>query len=172
MGWTSISRTGEILSEDKDGRPVQAGDEGQLLVIIQEDYGHKIIVDLVAGVIVIDPESWEIQDRFYFHNAKTALWVCDDTNIVGEMAHIESTFDLKRDEQGRKIHDEQGKLVETRRDTLTPLTFRPIWFSRHYAALPVPVKVVGLQTTLPEMQGGGNYKRMVMLFPDGRLGIT
>ena len=97
--------------------------------------------------------------------------MAEDTSIVGEMANIEYTYDLKLDEKGRKIHDDKGKLVQTKTDHLIPLVFRPIWFSRHISTLPAPVKVMGLQTTLPEMQGGGNSKKMVMMYPDGRLGI-
>lgn len=173
MGWTSVSKDGEILSEDKDGRPVQAGEEGNLLAIIQEDYGHKVVIDLVNAVIAIDPETWEFQNgKFYVHEPKLILFVADDTNIVGEMAHLEHQFDLKRDEAGRKLRDENGKLVEVRTDILTPLRIRPIWFSRHISALPAPVKIIGLQTTLPELQGGHNLKKMIMLYPDGRIGIS
>lgn len=173
MGWISVDRNGEVLSEDKHGRPVQVGEEGGLLAIIQEDYGHRVGIDLLAGVIVIDPESWEYQNgRIYWHDSKMAIWVCDDTNIVGEMAHVESSFDLKRDEKGRKMRDENGKLIEVKTDTLIPLTFRPIWFTRHISTLPAPIKVIGLQATLPESQGGANYKKMVMLYFDGRIGIS
>lgn len=177
MGWKSVNKNGEIRYEDHadpelGGRPVQQGEEGNLLAIIQEDYGHLVVIDLMEGFIAIDPSGWEYQNgRVYIHDAKTILWVCDDTNIVGEMAHVAHTFELKRDEQGRKVHDEKGKLVETKTDVLTPLTFRPIWFSRHISTLPAPIKVVGLQTTLPELQGGANLQMKVMLYSDGRIGI-
>lgn len=172
MGWKSLDKQGNWLSEDQHGRPVQAGEEGNLLLIVQEDYGHKVVVDLVNGVIILDPnEIPTIQNGTLEISSGIPLWVCDDTNFVGEMRHLSHKFDLKRDEAGRKMRDENGKLVQVRTDILTPLVFRPIWFTRHYAAYP-DVKVIGLQTTLPELVGGGNYKKMVMLFPDGRLGIS
>ena len=179
MGWKSISKTGEIRYEGHEnpelgGRPVQQGEEGNLVCIIQEDYGHTIVVDLIGGAIGIDPETYEFQNgRFYIHNAKTLLFLADETSIVGEMAHVEQKFDLKRDKKGRKIHDENGKLVEVRTDILTPLVMRPIWFTRHInSAMSTIVKVIGLQTTLPEIQGGQNVKLMLSLYPDGRIGIS
>lgn len=178
MGWTSISKDGEIRYEghpdpNLGGRPVQQGEEGNLLAIIQEDYGHKVIIDLVNAVIGIDPETWEFQNgKFYIHNPKILLFVADDTNIVGEMANLEQRFDIKRDEKGRKMRDESGKLIKVRTDILHPLVMRPIWFTRHINTLPEPIKVVGLQVTLPEIQGGHNVKKMIMLYPDGRMGIS
>lgn len=179
MGWRSISKTGELRYEGHEnpelgGRPVAQGEEGNLLFIEQNDYGHRVGIDLRAGIIIIDYEgditiqngTLEIQGT-----PKAVLWVAEDTSIVGEMAHVNHVYELKRDEKGRKIHDDNGKLVQTRTDNLTPLTFRPIWFSRHISNLPAPVKVIGVQTTLPELQGGGNVKKMVMIYPDGRLGI-
>lgn len=178
MGWRSISKTGEIRYEDHPdpelgGRPVAQGEEGNLLFIEQEDYGHRVGIDLRVGVILIDyPEPAGFQNgTLEVSDWKLMLWMADDTSIVGEMGNMESKYDLKLDEAGRKIHDENGKLVQIRTDTIIPLTFRPIWFSRHISTLPAPVKVIGAQVTLPESQGGHNNKKMVMLYPDGRIGI-
>lgn len=173
MGWKSLDKQGNWLSEDEHGRPVQAGEEGNLVMITQEDYGHLIVVNLINGIINIDPKGYPtIQNGTIEIDGGAQLWLCEDTSIVGDMAHLSHTYELKRDEKGRKMRDEKGNLIEIRTDHLTPLTFRPIWFTRHYAALPAPVKIIGVQVTLPELQGGANYKRMVMLFPDGRLGIS
>src|ERR1041385_2367027 len=170
MGWRSISKTGEIRYEGHEnpelgGRPVAQGEEGNLLFIEQEDYGHRVGIDLVHGVILIDydgqPTSYQNGTVEIHGTPKTTLWMADETSIVGEMFHIESTYTLKLDEKGRKIHDDNGKLVQIKTDNLVPLTFRPIWFSRHISALPAPVKVIGLQTTLPELQDGANVKKMV-----------
>lgn len=179
MGWRSISKTGEIRYEGHEnpelgGRPVAQGEEGNLLFIEQEDYGHRIGIDLRVGVILIDyegePTSYQNGSIEVHGTPKVAIWMADDTSIVGEMGIVEQQFDLKRDEKGRKVRDEIGKLIEVRTDIIKPLTFRPIWFSRHISTLPAPVKVVGLQTTLPE--SGANYKKMVMIYPDGRIGIS
>lgn len=178
MGWRSISKTGEIRYEGHadpvlGGRPVAEGEEGNLLFIEQEDYGHRVGIDLKLGVILIDyPEPAGYQNgTLEISDWKTAIWIADDTSIVGEMMHIAYQYDLKLDEKGRKMRDEKGKLIELKTDILTPITFRPIWFSRVISTLPAPVKVVGAQATLPELQGGFNTKKMVMLYPDGRLGI-
>lgn len=174
MGWRAISREGEITSEDQHGRPVQAGEEGKLLFIEQEDYGHRVGIDLASGVILIDyeqPATYQ-NGTIEIISPKAILFLADDTNIVGEMAHLKSEYTLKRDEKGRKIRDDKGKLVEDRTDHLTPLIFRPIWFTRHISTLPAPIKILGVQTTLPELQGGTNYKKMVILYPDGRIGIS
>jgi len=179
MGWRSIAKTGEIRYEghenpDLGGRPVQQGEEGNLLFIEQEDYGHRIGIDLTLGVILIDyDQPITIQNgTLEIGEAKAVIWMTDDTSIVGEMADIEVTRVLKLDEKGRKIHDDKGKLVEIEHRKYIPLVFRPIWFSRHISTLPAPVKVIGLQTTLPEFQGGKNVQKMVMLYPDGRIGIS
>ena len=46
MGWLSINKCGEWLSEETDGRPVAAGEEGSLAVIAQEDFGHKVALSV------------------------------------------------------------------------------------------------------------------------------
>ena len=169
MGWRAITREGEELREETHGRPVQAGEEGKLLVIAQEDYGHNIAVDLVNGIIAIDYESLSVQNgSLELVSPKTYLWICDETNIAGEFAHIEQKLEYARDEEGHKILHE-GKYVKVRNDVLTPLTWRPIWFSR--VTNGVPTKVIGAQTTLPVTQNGKNVKKMVSLFVDGRIGI-
>lgn len=179
MGWRSISKIGEVRYEDHEnpelgGRPVAQGEEGNLLFIEQNNYGHRVGIDLIRGIILIDYENdVTVQNgTLEISSPKTVLWLCEETSFIGEMAHLEFKYDLKRDERGRKVHDEKGQLVKTRTDILTPLTFRPIWFSRHISTLPAPVKVLGLQTTLPEIQGGGNIKLMISLYSDGRIGIS
>lgn len=180
MGWRSISKTGEIRYEGHEnpelgGRPVKQGEEGNLLFIEQEDYGHRVGIDLRAGIILIgydEPAGYQNGTLEIHGVPKVVIWMAEDTNIVGEMYNLEQTFELKRDEKGRKVRDESGKLVETRTDTLIPLVFRPIWFSRHISTLPAPIKVIGVQVTLPESMGGKNSQKMVMLYPDGRIGIS
>lgn len=179
MGWRSISRSGEVRYEGHEnpelgGRPVAQGEEGNLLFIEQNDYGHRVGIDLKLGVILFDYENdVTIQNgTIEISSPKYIMWMADETSIVGEMAHISHEYQLKRDEKGRKVHDDDGKLVQVRTDILTPLTFRPIWFSRHISGLPAPVKVIGLQTTLPEINGGGNIKKLINLYPDGRIGVS
>jgi len=178
MGWRSLAKNGEIRYEDHPnlelgGRPVAQGEEGNLLFIEQEDYGHRVGIDLRAGVILIDydePTTYQNGTLEIHGTPKAILWMTDETSFVGEMQHIETTYELKRDEKGRKIHDENGKLVQTKTDNLIPLTFRPIWFTRQIMGYGA-IKVIGLQTTLPDIQGGANKKKMVSIYPDGRLGI-
>jgi hypothetical protein len=153
---------------------VAQGEEGNLLFIEQEDYGHRVGIDLSRGIILIDydePTTYQNGTLEVHGTPKSVLWMTDETSVVGEMAHIEVAKELKRDEKGRKVHDDNGKLVEININKYVPMSFRPIWFSRHISTLPAPVKVVGLQTTLPELQGGSNKKKMVSIYPDGRLGI-
>lgn len=186
MGWRAITREGEELTEEKHGRPVAAGDEGKLLVIAQEDFGHNVAVDLTSGIIFIDYESLSIQNgTLELVNDKFRFWICEETNIVGEMFHLAQEIVYARDENRRRvIHkcdedneyfrshascDDKGRFIQVRNDLLTPLLWRPIWFTRWTNG--VPVKVIGAQTTLPEMQGGKNVKKMVSIFSDGRIGI-
>lgn len=155
MGWTSISKTGEILTEEKDGRPVDLGNSGGLKAIIQEDYGHKVAVDLINGVIAIDFDSWNVQnDTLALDNIKTVLYICHDTHIGADLYGVKHG---KPDKDGWYS------------DTIIPLVWRPIWFSR--VTNGVPTKIIGAQTTLPKVYGRRNVKKMVMLFPDSRLGI-
>jgi hypothetical protein len=179
MGWRSIAKDGEIRYEGHPdpflgGRPVDAGEEGKLLIIEQNDYGHRVAVDLTNGIILIDyEEDITIQNTtIEAKNPKLVLFLADDTNLLSDMKHLRQEFVWARDVNGRKIRDENKEIVKVRNDILTPMLYRPIWFSRHISTLPAPVKVIGVQTTLPELQGGGNYKRMVMIYPDGRLAIS
>jgi hypothetical protein len=170
MGWRAIYRDGTERVEGVDGRPVQDGEDGKLLVITQEDFGHKIAVDLVNGVIAIDYEEVR-RDRngdLEVVNPRMSFWICDETNIVGDLAHLSSTLVDWRDEDGRKVIRD-GRFIQVRNDTLTPLTWRPIWFTRMTNGM--PTKVIGAQTTMPKEQAEKNAKKMVMLFEDGRLGI-
>lgn len=177
MGWRSISKTGEVRYENNPdpvlgGRPVDQGEEGGLLVIEQSDFGHRVAVDLVHGIILIDyEEDITIQGTsLEAKNPKTVLFACDDTNLMYEYKHLSQEVVLARDEKGRKIHDDMGKLVKVRNDILTDLTFRPIWFTRFTNG--IPTKVIGLQTTTPAEMGGRNVKLLVMLFADGKIGIS
>lgn len=171
MGWRAITKEGAELREEVDGRPVKMGEEGGLLVIAQEDYLHSVAVDLVNGIIAIDYEHLGIQNgTIELVNDKIRLWICDETSFVSEYMHLDRKFEFARDENGRKILQD-GKYVKVRNDYQTPLTWRPIWFSRHISTVPAPIKVIGAQTTLPKEMGGKNIKKMISLFPDGRIGI-
>ncbi len=155
MGWISISKDGEILREETHGRPVAAGDEGKLAVIAQEDYGHKVAIDLHNGIIAIDYEELGWQNgTIELTNPKVFLFICEDTNIGSDLFILEKTEP-----------DKDGWYS----DVVTPLTWRPIWFTRTTAG--VPTKVIGAQTTLPPEFGGKNVKAQIMLFADGRIGI-
>lgn len=171
MGWRAITKDGEELYEATHARPVQAGEEGNLLVIAQEDYLHSVAVDLINGIVIIDYDSLGVQNGdIEISGGKLRFLICDETNIVGEFKHLEQKIEDLRDEDGRRVlHD--GRYVKVRTDILHPLVWRPIWFSRHISALPAPVKVIGAQVTLPKDQGGKNVKKMISLFPDGQIGI-
>jgi hypothetical protein len=170
MGWRAITRNFEELSEETHGRPVQAGEEGSLLVIAQEDFGRSVAVDLVNGLIAIDYERLGIQNETVeLVNDKFRFLICEETNIAGEFMHLEQKVDFLHDEYGRRIIGPDGRFQKVRNDILTPLIWRPIWFTRWTNG--VPVKVIGAQTTLPESQGNKNVKKMVIIYPDGRIGI-
>jgi hypothetical protein len=170
MGWRAIYKDGTERVEGVDGRPVQDGEEGKLLVITQEDFGHKVAVDLLKGVISVDYQEVR-RDRnvdLEIVDPRMVFWICDETNIVGDLAHLNSVLVDLRDEDNRKVLQD-GKFVKVRNDILTSLTWRPIWFTRMTNG--EPTKVIGAQTTMPKEQAGKNAKRMVVLFSDGRLGI-
>jgi hypothetical protein len=155
MGWIAVQKSGEILREGEHGRPVQAGEEGNLLFIFQEDAGQKIAVDLINGVIIIGYDDWYLNNgSVELSNPVTVMHICDETNIVGYLFHTESTEP-----------DEKGDYA----NTYIPLTWRPIWFTRSTAGQ--PTKVIGAQTTLPKEYGGRNVKKMVSIFEWGALGI-
>src|SRR4051812_27224491 len=149
MGWRAFFRDGTEKSEGTDGRPVQDGDEGLLAAIAQEDYGHNVAVDLNRGIIAIDYESISMNNgTVELVNPKTFLWVCDETNVVGDMFHLRQEFVDFRDEDGKRVLVD-GRYPKVRNDILTPLTWRPIWFTR--VTMGIPTKVIGAQTTLPDM---------------------
>lgn len=157
MGWTAYYPDGTRLSEDTDGRPVQDGQDGKLAIIIQEDYGHRVAVDLRAGAIIIDYDELDYQNgTFGFINPRTVLYVCDETNIVGELVDV------------RRLPGRATKEGNIKQRIILP-EFRPIWFTRHTNES--RTKVIGVQTTLTKTYGGKNVKKMVSLFEDGRIGI-
>lgn len=157
MGWFSISKKGKILREDQDGRPVKAGEDGELAFIGQEDYGHKVGVDLLGGNIIID---WEgdinVQNgTIEIGDSKTIFTICDETNIVGDLVDV--------------VAITEPDINGWYQNVINPIPWRPIWFSR--VTNGIPTKVIGAQATLPEQYGGKNIKKLVSLFVDGRIGI-
>lgn len=156
MGWTAYHKDGTVLNEGEHGRPVQAGEEGQLRFIVQEDYGHKIGLDLVNGVIIVDYDSLDLQGGgIAVENPKIVLYVCDETSVVGELFKVYKTKPNK-----------EGWFKQTQ----IPFIWRPIWFTRHINN--DTVKVVGLQTTLGTPYKRKNIKKLISLFSDGRIGIS
>lgn len=170
MGWIAITRTGDFLrEEDGIGRPVEAGNNNELLMVAQEDFGHKVAVDLKNGVIILGYDTLGYQNgTVEVANPGVIFWICEETNIVGEYKHIKQEIVDLRDEEGRKVLQD-GRYVKVRNDILTDLIWRPIWFTRVIGG--VPTKIIGAQTTTPELQGAKNVKKLVSLFADGRLGI-
>jgi hypothetical protein len=153
--WIAITKQDQVLSEELHGRPVQAGEEGNLKFILQEDFGQKVAVDLIHGVIIIGYDDWGIQNgTVEIRNPRTVFYICDETNIAAELFHIESSDP-----------DKDGNYT----NTFTVPIWRPIWFTRVTAG--VPTKVIGAQTTLPIEFGGKNIKKLVSIFADGRLGV-
>jgi hypothetical protein len=176
MGWIAITKNRETYREgdpnpEFGGRPVAKGEEGSLAVIAQEDFGHKVAVDLFLGVIIIGYDSiGEQNGQVEVSNPGTMLWICDETNIAGELMNMETEYIPYEDEKGRRYIDPGTKeVINVRNDTLIPLVWRPIWFTRLTNG--IPTKVIGAQTTLPPEYTGKNVKKMVSLFADGRLGI-
>lgn len=151
---------------------MELGNNGGLRCIAQEDFRHSVAIDLLNGVIAIDYESpLTIQNgTIELSNVKTFLWIVDDVNIVGDYRHLtQEFFDARNEDDTDFLYDDKGNKVKLRNDVLTPLIWRPIWFTRWTNG--IPVKVIGAQTTTPDMQGATNVKKMVSLYPDGRLGI-
>lgn len=193
-GWSAITKTGELISEEchhttcpeptahtdfcvhpecpdinLHARPVDKGNEGELILIAQEDFGYKVAVDLINGVIILGYDTLGSQNgNIEITNPGIVFWICEETNIVGEYKHLQQKFVPYRDEDGKKVLHE-GKYIKVRNDILTDLTWRPIWFTRYTNF--VPAKIIGAQTTTPKMQGSKNIKKLVTLFSDGRLGI-
>jgi len=111
---------------------------------------------LLNGVVIIGYDAWNIQNgTVEIQNPRTVLYLCEETNVVGELMNIEPSE-----------ADAKGDYV----NTFIPLQFRPIWFTRVTAG--VPAKIIGLQTTTPEEYGGRNVKMLISLFSDGRMGIS
>ncbi len=157
MGWFSISKEGEWKREETDGRPVQEGEEGKLQVIGQEDFGHKVAIDLVSGVILLDYDTLNWQNgTVEITGLRSVLYICDETNILGEMV------DVKR-ARGRATKDGWFK------QNISRIEFRPIWFTRYTNN--IPAKIIGAQATLPKNFGGKNVKKYIILFADGRVGV-
>ena len=166
MGWIALTKDGDTYQEgdpnpERGGRPVAKGEEGSLAIIAQEDFGHKVAVDLYNGVIAIDYESLGFQDgQIELVNPRTIIWICDETNIVGDLFDIKAEFFDYVDEKGRKYIDTRlNDTIKLRNDIVIPLIWRPIWFTRFTNGL--PTKVIGAQTTLPTNYGGKNIKKMV-----------
>jgi hypothetical protein len=166
MGWLAITRKNEIIREGDGitesnpggGRPVDAGNNNELIVVGAEEYGHKVAIDLVNGVVALDFDSIGVQNgTIELTNARFIFSICEETNIVGEFKHRRTS---KPDKAGNYTIDYE------------PLIFRPIWFNRMISTLPGPVIVIGAQVTTPKEQGRRNIKKMVSLFPDGRVGIS
>ena len=122
---------------------------------MQEDFGHRVAVDLLNGVLIIDYDYWEVDNNdVQIYNPRAVIYICDETTIVGLLSHMDSTEP-----------DEQGWYE----NTFTPLTWRPIWFTRMTNS--TPTKVIGAQTTMPVQFGGKNVKKMISIFDTGALGI-
>ena len=166
MGWIAITKEYQVLREEDGitennpggGRPVELGNEGGLLVAGVAGNGHSVAVDLVNGVIAIDYESLGVQNQsIELAGAKFIFSICEETNIIGEYKHRKTT---KPDKEGNYFINYE------------PMIFRPIWFTRNISTLPGPVFVMGAQATTPKEQGKRNIKKIVSLFPDGRIGIS
>lgn len=164
-GWFAITKDFKILRESegitKDnpggGRPVALGNEDGLRVCGASAYGHTVAIDLINGVIALDFDNLGIQNETIEINPKVAFSICEETNVVGEFKHRKTTKPKKN-----------GDYLITYEDMI----FRPIWFNRIISTLPGPVVVIGAQTTTPREQGKRNIKKIISLFPDGRIGIS
>lgn len=155
MGWIAYTREGEILEESQHARPVQAGEEGKLLAIAQEDAGRKVAIDLTGGIVFIDYDTIGVKDGYLeVAGFKTMFYICSETIRIAEM------FEMDLGEI-----DEQGWQLQY----ITPLVWRPIWFTRW--ANGIPAKVIGAQVTLSRDYGSKNVKKMITIFPDGTIGI-
>lgn len=176
MGWIALTKDGEIYREgdpnpERGGRPVAKGEEGNLAIIAQEDFGHKIAIDLYNGIIIIGYDDLRIAEngQAELQNPQTLLWICEETNIAGDLFFLEQQFVPYEDKEGNRYINTDGSVVTIRNDVLTSIIWRPIWFTRTTAG--IQTKVIGAQTTLPPEFGGKNVKKMVSIFADGRLGI-
>lgn len=179
------------------GRPMEAGESGTLKCIAEESFGHAVAVDLINGVIAIDYKSpLRVQNGTIELDSPSFLfWILEgETNIVGEYKHRSSIFEpwfkcaephltamadegsTNKDEPCSEGHERipllhaDGTPIVVKTDYETPITWRPIWFTRMTNG--VPTKVIGAQTTTPDSYGARNVKMMVSLFVDGRVGIS
>jgi hypothetical protein len=124
---------------------------------MQEDFGRKVGIDLLNGVIIIDYDDWGFNPNdgsVELYNPKTVFHICDETNILTGMFDI---IPSETDNKGNYTND------------LVPLLWRPIWFTRITNG--IPTKVIGAQTTLPSNYGSKNIKKMISIFDSGALGI-
>lgn len=155
MGWIAYHKDGTITREGEHARPVKEGEEGLLRAIAQEDFHHKVFIDLINGVIVIEYDEIDAQGgNIGVSNPGVILNVCEETSIVGELTKVKKT---RPNKEGWFNYKQE------------PYIWRPIWFTRH---TPINItKVVGLQTTLGQPYKRKNIKKLVSLFDDGRIGI-
>lgn len=164
-GWIAITRNGRLLTENNPdgtptgiGRPVQAGIDNELKVIGTSDYGHSVAVDLDNGILALDYTSIGVQNgSVEITEARSFLWICDETNILGEYKERIATDP-----------DKDGNYTIEYKD----LIWRPIWFNRVISTMAAPVLVIGAQVTLPPDYGSKNMQKIVSLYPDGRVGIS
>lgn len=161
MGWRAIDVDGNLILEEREGRPMKAGEEGKLLVIAQEDYLHSVAIDLVNGKILLGYEELSVDEEtkeINIKNPKYVISICDETNRVHDLFFTKST---KPDADGNVFN------------TYTPISWRPIWFTRNTLTGQglISVKVIGAQATLPPEFGGKNVKKLVSIFPDNTIGI-
>jgi hypothetical protein len=189
MGWKAIYKDLTVVSED-DGvaRPVQDGQDGKLIIVAQEDYGHSVAIDLVNGLVALEYTHLGVQNGTIEISASVIFAICDETNVVGEFKELDQTFEpwykcSENDDEGSTLQEpcpnghqrhpvlhEDGSQAMVRTDTLSELKWRPIWFTRHTVPGGV-TKVIGAQVTLPESQGNKNIKKLISIFEDGRIGI-
>jgi hypothetical protein len=176
MSWKAITKNFELLRELDDegngtglGRPMQQGENNELLVIAEEDFGRKVAVDLINGVIIIDYDTLSGEGGMVnITNPRFVFLIADETNIAGEYKHVTQELVDYIDEQGRKVIQD-GEYVKVRNDILTSIVWRPIWFTRWTNGM--PTRVIGAQTTTPEIQGNKNVKKLISIYGDGRIGI-
>jgi hypothetical protein len=155
MGWIAITKDYQVLREGEVGRPVEAGNDGDLLFIMQEDYGHRVAIDLLNGTVILGYDDWIVENNdVQIVNPNVIFRVCEETNVAGEL------FDIEQSEG-----DANGWVT----NTFHYVKWRPIWFTR--VTNGDPTKVIGLQTTLPQAHGGRNVKKMISLFSSGAMGI-
>jgi len=156
MGWIAFTKDGEQLVEDTHGRPVQQGEEGQLLAIAQEDFGKKVAIDLTRGIVFIDYDTIDVSNGYLQITGNPfVFFICQETNRLAD------SFEIVL----KSAPDQEGWYTQE----YEPLIWRPIWFTRWTNGM--PTKVIGAQTTLPTELGGKNHKKIISLFMDGTIGI-